>query len=223
MRSFASDASGAPWRRIVAGLLIAALAAPLQANLLSNGDFEAGDTGGINDTGVPTDWLAWGPVSGWHHDDAGKVIDTKAIKFWWDDVGIWQDVSILGGSDYAFSVMALNHTDDTLFGWNGLLIAEFYDSNIGFDPGDKLLEVTVDKYLSASDPVNAWVPVGGTVTAPATADTARFILKIGDWTAEGVGGSLNLDNASLTLVPEPSTIAGLLAFGLLAVCRRRFE
>ena len=195
--------------------LIGTLATPASAELLLNGGFEDGDTGPINGAGVPTNWFAWGPESGWHHDDAGKVIDTKAVKFWWDDIGMWQDFAVTAGDEYLFSVEALNHTDDTLTGWNGLLIAEFYDSG----SGDKLLDVVVDKYFSASDPVNEWVNVSGTVQAPVGADLGRMILKIGDWT-EGVGGSLNLDNASVTLVPEPAALVGMLAVALLALRRR---
>jgi len=197
----------------VSVLLIGTLTVPALANLLVNGDFETGDTGPINGAGVPTDWFAWGPTSGWHHDDAGKVIDTKAIKFWWDDVGLWQDFDATAGVEYLFSVEVLNATDDTLVGWNGILIAEFYDS------GDaQLTALTVDKYLSASDPVDQWVNVSGVVTAPAGTDYGRMILKIGDWTPDGVGGSLNLDNASV--VPEPATLAVLLVLGTLAARRR---
>ena len=190
------------------------LALPASAELLSNGDFETGDTGAINGSGNPTDWFAWGAESGWHHDDAGRVIDTKAVKFWWDDVGMWQDFPVSAGSDYLYSVETLNATTDTLVGWNGQLIAEFYD--IG---GGQVGNVTVDKYYSATDPVDEWVNVSGVVTAPATAVTGRMILKIGDWT-DTVGGSLNFDNASVTLVPEPTALTALLAAAALVLRRR---
>ena len=215
MRTSVMKSSGSRHLLTVAAIaLVAVLAMPASAELLLNGGFEEGDTGGINGSGVPTNWYAWGSESGWHHDDAGKVIDTKAIKFWWDDVGMWQDFAATPGDEYLFSVEALNHIDDTLVGWNGQLIAEFYNSV----SGDKLSEVVVDKYYSASDPVNEWVNVSGTVVAPDGADIGRMILKIGDW-VDGVGGSLNLDNASVTLVPEPAAFA-LLAVGLLALRRR---
>ena len=201
-------------RYCIVSAAVLLLAAPAFANLLSNGGFELGDTGGINDTGNPTDWFAWGPVSGWHHDDDGKTIDDKAIKFWWDDAGVWQDFAVTEGSEYLYSVEMLNHTDDLLVDWNGHLIAEFYDS-----AETQLAATVVDKYYSAIDPTNAWVNVSGTVTAPSGAVTGRIILKIGDWT-ENVGGSLNFDDASVTQVPEPASLLALAAAALVALRRR---
>ncbi|MCP4594324.1 MAG: PEP-CTERM sorting domain-containing protein [bacterium] len=204
---------------LVALLLCCGWGESASANLLSNGGFEDGDTGGINGSGVPTDWFAWGSESGWHHDDAGKVIDTKAIKFWWDDTGVWQDFTVTAGEEYDFSVMALSVSGDPLIGWNGLLKAEFYNSAVGTEPGDVLASVEVDRYYSASDPLDEWVDVGGVVEAPAGADIGRIILKLADWQST-VGGSLNLDEAGVVLVPEPGTVC-LLAFGLVVGLRRR--
>jgi hypothetical protein len=198
----------------------AALALPASAtNLLLNGGFEDGNTGPISGDGVPTSWSAWGPTSGWHHDDAGRVIDTKAIKFWWDDTGLWQDVTIAPGGQYDFSVLALSASADPLVGWNGLLKAEFYNSALGTDSGHLLGQAEVDRFYSASDPRDQWVTVSGTVTAPPTADIARMILKIADWQSTGVGGSLNFDNASIALTPEPA--AAVLGLVLVAALRRR--
>ena len=58
----------------------------VQANLLANGDFEEGDTGQLGVVPIPG-WNSWGDA-GWHNDDAGCVIDTKGMKFWWDSSGI---------------------------------------------------------------------------------------------------------------------------------------
>ena len=54
------------------------------ANLLTNGGFEDGDTGQMTATPIPG-WNTWN-WNGWHHDDAGKTIDTKAVKLWWCSV-----------------------------------------------------------------------------------------------------------------------------------------
>jgi hypothetical protein len=194
----------------------AALVAPASANLISNGGFEEGATGNIG-AGMPA-WGVWGS-SGWHHDDAGRVIGTKAIKFWWDDAGVFQDATVVAGQQYLFSVEAFNASADRLVGWNGVLKAEFYNSALGTDPAHKLSELVVDKYFSATDPVDQWVTVSGTVIPPPTADVARVILLIADWQPVQ-GGSLNFDEASVTLVPEPAT-AGLLGLMLVVGLRRR--
>ena len=206
-------------RYVFLSLAVAAwLAAPATAaNLVVNGGFEDGATGAIG-AGMPA-WGVWGN-SGWHHDDAGRVIGTKAIKLWWDDCGVFQDVPVVGGSDYLYSVQVFNYTPELLVGWNGLLKAEFYNSALGTDPGHKLGELDVARYYSATGARDQWVTLSGTVTPPPTADLARIVLLVVDWQSTGVGGSLNFDEASVTLVPEPAT-AGLLALVLVCGQRRR--
>jgi hypothetical protein len=167
------------------------------ANLLTNGDFEQGDTGQLGVIAVPG-WLNWGQ-SGWHHDDAGRTIGTKAIVFWWDDAGLWQDVPVIPGRDYEFSVKVFNWSGNPCT-WNGLMRAEFYTST-----GGKLLEVQAGKYYAATDPKDEWVLLTGVVTAPANAATGRMVLNLTDW-FDGVGGVLNFDDASITLVAEQGQI-----------------
>ena len=194
---------------------MAALALPASAsNLLVNGGFEDGATGQVGSVAIPG-WNTWGS-SGWHHDDAGRVIDTKAIKFWWDDAGAWQDVPVVAGQQYDFSAMALSVSSNPLVGWNGLIKAEFYNSALGTDAANRISQIDVDRFYSATDPRDQWVPIGGTVTVPAGADLARVVLLIVDWQS-GVSGELNFDAASITPVPEPTTavlLAGLLVVGL---------
>jgi hypothetical protein len=196
---------------LVLAVVMAGLAATASANLLTNPGFEDGDTGQIGVVPIPG-WNSWGN-SGWHHDDAGRVIDTKAVKFWWDDAGLWQDYAATSGAQYRYSVQAFNASSDLLHVWNGLLKAEFYDAG-----GGKLADAVVDRYYSATDPADQWVEVAGTVTAPAGAVTGRIVLLIAEW-APNPGGSLNYDNASVTLVPEPAALA-LVALGILAARRR---
>ncbi len=208
-------------RSLLSCLMVTALlvgfSATASAEMLVNGGFEDGDPGVIS-AGVPG-WNVWGP-SGWHHDDAGRTIDSKAIKFWWDDAGVWQDVTVIGGQEYDFGVQVFNYSQDQLLGWNGLIKAEFYNSALGTDAANRLLEVDIDKYYSDGGLVDQWVELGGTVTAPATADIARIVLVIADWQSTGVGGSLNFDNATITPVPEPSALF-VLGLGALVLIRRR--
>lgn len=193
------------------------LAAAARAELLTNGNFEDGPTGNIS-AGIPG-WNSWGG-SGWHHDDAGRTLDAKAVVFWWDDAGIWQDFAVSPGVGYTFGVQAFSWPNDPLHLWNGLLKAEFYNSAIGTGPGQAISEFELDRFYSASDPTNTWVSLGGLAVAPAGADVGRIVLKINDWQS-GVSGVLNFDNATVT--PEPAMLT-LLACAGVALCggkRRR--
>jgi hypothetical protein len=198
-------------RYLLAMAVMVAMVVPASANLLTNGGFEDGATGNIT-AGVPG-WLEWGS-SGWHHDDAGRVIGTKAIKFWWDDAGMWQDVPVVGGQNYEFSIQAFNASAERLTGWNGWMRAEFYGSS-----GENLLTAPNIKYYSATDPVDQWVSLSGVVTAPAGAVTGRMVFGIADWQPTGVSGALNFDEASIALVPEPATL-GLLGLAMFILRRR---
>lgn len=202
-------------RRALSLVAALVLVAPALANLLTNPGFEDGATGPIGN-GVPG-WNVWGN-SGWHHDDAGRVIGTKAIKFWWDDAGIWQDFAVVAGQEYAFSVQALSAANDPLNLWKGQLKAEFYNSAIGTDPANALSATVIDRFYSATDPTEQWVTVGGSIVAPATADIGRIVLLIAEWQS-GVSGALNFDEAAVTVVPEPAAL-GLLVLGLAATRRR---
>ena len=172
----------------------AALVGSAGSNLLANAGFEEGATGNIS-AGIP-DWGVWG-ASGWHHDDVGRVIDSKAIKFWWDDTGVWQDVPVVAGNRYTYQVKVLNSSLDPLVGSNGLLKAEFYNSAQGTDPSHRLGDVAVARFYSATDPRDQWVTLSGAVAAPPTADIGRIVLMLADAQSDA-SGSLNLDEASIS-------------------------
>ncbi|HRX86063.1 MAG TPA: PEP-CTERM sorting domain-containing protein, partial [Phycisphaerae bacterium] len=106
---------------------------------------------------------------------------------------------------------------EPLVQWNGLIKAEFYDSAVGTGPGQALLEVELDRFYSASDPIDQWVEIGGSAIAPAGADVGRVVLMIVDWQPDP-GGALNIDNVVVT--PEPGALA-LLGLGAAVLLRRR--
>jgi hypothetical protein len=57
------------------GCLLFALSFPVWANLLTNGDFEDGNTGQVGSVSIPG-WNSWGS-NGWHHNDAGACLGSK--------------------------------------------------------------------------------------------------------------------------------------------------
>jgi hypothetical protein len=189
-------------KRLIAVLLSVMIMTFANANLLTDGDFEQGDTGGLNS--MPG-WSNWGG-SGWHHND-GPLQGTKGLKFWWDDAGIWQDFTATAGLQYTFAVDGYNRSAMPC-GWNGLIRAEFYDA-----ANTKLSETQLDRFYSGSDPYDTWVTIGGTVTAPANTAYGRIILQIADWHS-GISGDFFFDNASVE-VPEPATLLVLGLGGLL--------
>jgi len=189
-------------KKLVVVLLSLAIVACAGANLLNNPGFEDGDTGGLSSI---TDWNSWGN-SGWHHND-GPLLDTKGLKFWWDDAGLWQDFTATAGNDYTFAVEVYNRSANPC-GWNGLMRVEFYDSS-----DTKIYDTQLDRFYTGVDPYDEWVTIGGTLTAPAGTAYGRIILQIADW-HDGISGDLFFDNASVE-IPEPATMVILGLGGLL--------
>ncbi|HBG27886.1 MAG: hypothetical protein A2Y10_07260 [Planctomycetes bacterium GWF2_41_51] len=194
-------------KKLIAVLVSVMMISCANANLLSNGDFEEGDTGGINS--IPG-WYNWGG-SGWHHND-GPLLDSKGLKFWWDDAGIWQDFGATAGLEYTFGVEVYNRASAPC-GWNGLMRVEFYDAS-----DTKIYDAQLDRFYSGSDPYDTWVTIGGAVAAPENTTSGRIILQIADWYS-GISGDLFFDNASV-VVPEPMTMA-IFGLGLLLIKRKK--
>jgi len=180
------------------------------ANLLINGDFEDGDTGQLGVVAIPG-WNSWGDA-GWHNDDAGCVMDTKGMKFWWDSAGMWQDFAAVAGTTYTYSVQVMDASRDTSANnWDFQIEAEFYDV-----ADTQLAAVALGYFDSSIQPDDTWVQIGDSIVAPAGTAYGRIVLRLWDW-QEGIGGALYFDNASV--VPEPATLAMLTLGGLLL--RRR--
>jgi glucosylceramidase len=173
-----------------AALFMLVLTALSQANLLTNGDFEDGDTGQVGSAAIPG-WNSWGS-SGWHHDDAGAVIDAKGMKFWWDQVGLWQDFTATAGVTYDYRVQVMDFSGDTSANnWDFQIEAEFYDS------GDNdIIKVVLDQFDSSSEPDDTWVEIGGSITAPGNTAYGRVVMRTVDW-QEGIDGSIYFDNVSV--------------------------
>lgn len=196
-------------------------AGPAEAQLITNGGFEGGTTGQFGSATIPN-WLVWGS-DGWHHGDAGLFHGgSLAIKTWSDTTGIYQDFSAAAGLSYDVSSYALSGSADALTGWDGVLKVEWFQTGVG-----SVGTQEVGRFEgSGVDPLGAWKLVSGTVVAPTGADQGRLVMHL---VTDGAGprsGSLNWDDASVTLtaIPEPSSVV-LLGLGLAAIAglRRRFS
>lgn len=181
------------------------------AELLVNGDFEQGDTGQVGVVPIPG-WNSWG-TNGWHNNDAGAVIDTKSMKFWWDGVGMWQDFAATAGTTYLYSVQVMDAGRDTSpNNWDLQIEAEFYNAS-----NAALVKTPLGYFDSTLQPNDTWIQIGGSIAAPVDTAYGRVVIRTLDW-QPGIAGALYFDNVSV--VPEPATLA-LLALGGLLLGRRK--
>ena len=182
-----------------------------QANLLTNGGFEDGDLGQLGSVAIPG-WNSWGDA-GWHNSDAGAVIDSKGMKFWWDSAGMWQDFTAAAGTTYDYSVQVMDWSGDTSANnWDFRIEAEFYDA-----ADTQLTAVVLGYFDSSIQPDDTWVEIGDSLVAPVNTAYGRVILRMWDW-QDGIGGSIYFDNVSV--VPEPATLV-FLGLGGFLLRRRR--
>jgi hypothetical protein len=185
-----------------------------EANLLSNSDFETGDTGQFGAVTIDN-WTTYG-ASGWHHTDYNHSAGgSKAIKIWWDDTAAYQDVTVAEGVTYNFCGYAYTPAggDELGSGWNGVYKVEWLSGDT------KLSENEVGRFIGGTDAADSWKALSGEYTAPSGADTARVFLSLvnmdSTW-SEPHTGSIGFDDLSAEAVPEPASIM-LVASGLLGL------
>lgn len=175
--------------------LILVLIACSQANLLINGDFENGVTGQVGSVAIPG-WSNWGS-NGWHHDDTGQVIGTKGMKFWWDQVGLWQDYAATAGVTYDYSVQVMDFSGETSENnWDFQIEAEFYDKT-----NTAIVKIVLGTFDSSIQPDDTWVEIGGSITAPANTAYGRVVMRTTDW-HDGIAGSIYFDNVVVVARPQ---------------------
>ncbi|HRU16121.1 MAG TPA: glycoside hydrolase family 30 beta sandwich domain-containing protein [Anaerohalosphaeraceae bacterium] len=161
-------------------------------NLLTNGGFEEGDLGQLGSVSIPG-WHSWGDA-GWHHNDAGRVIGSKGMKFWWDSCGLWQDYAAIPSATYLYSVQVMDCSADTsAINWNLQLEAEFYDAG-----HSAIVKTVLAVFDSSIEPDDTWVRISGAITAPAETAYGRVVLRLGNWRS-GIGGAIYFDEVSVTL------------------------
>jgi hypothetical protein len=207
-------------RRIVVLLSTVCLAAGAAnaQNLLLNGDFNSPASGAW-----PDNWSQWSWGTGWanHENNAGVSYDSSyylvagASGGSGGGGGFFQTVSATAGTEYNLTVLS---GADAWWLPTGTMTMFFLDSSavqLGtatrntVDPAvyGPLWPVTPENPNGAYDKPHPWESYSLTATAPAGTTDVKV-----EFSANWATGSIWFENASLTVVPEPGTVA-LLALG----------
>jgi hypothetical protein len=191
---------------LLSAVWLAAGAANAQ-NLLLNGDFNDPATGD-----PPTGWTPWAWGNGWanHENNAGVTYDGShylvagAAGDPGGGGGFYQILPATAGMQYKLDVLS---GADAWWLPTGTMTLFFLDSS-AVELGSATRN-TVDPadYGGLYDIPHPWAPYSLTAIAPA--GTAE--VKV-EFAANWATGSIWFENASLSVVPEPS-VAGLLALG----------
>lgn len=208
----------------------AVLAAPASAatNLVTNGDFEAGNTGftsGYSYVGTPGDFAMYGEGTytvgesprdyhnlwadfGAYEGDLFFIANGSVAN----DLPAWQQTltGLTVGATYNFSAYAVNVCCNSSFGGPN---ATPFIIAVRTDGGTQTIATS-----GAVTGTGSWMQFGGSFVATAT--TAN--LSIFNDNSQASGNDYGLDLISVTAVPEPASWALMLGgFGLLGTAARR--
>ncbi|MHC5183185.1 MAG: carbohydrate-binding protein [Planctomycetota bacterium] len=183
--------------RIVLALCLATVTVSSFAGseILSNSGFEDGDLGQFGTVTIPG-WDVFG-TNGYHHDESGNVIGSKAIKSSTFDTVVRQDFPITAGEQYIFSVKMFSSSSDPLTQAEGVMFAKWYDGEPGVAGTAKISEYQVGSFDPGSDSLDSWKIVAGRLIAPAGAAYARIALKL---SSDAFSGYIYFDEASVRQV-----------------------
>ena len=211
-------------KKVLLLMAFMALASVASANLLVNGDFEAGtsDDNGFDGSG----WTHWSWGNGWSNREVKYNDETNGFQggngTWLLNVG---DTS-WGGGGGAYQVLAA--TEGTTFqltvesgadkwwlptGYMSLIWLDSTDTEIGNDSRTTVDPANYGGVYDAEHPMESYTLVG---TAPAGTASVKV-----EFSANNIeGGSVTFDNAVLEVVPEPATLVLLGLGGFLFRSRR---
>ena len=200
----------------------------VQANLLANGGFDsaAGFTANpITLATVDQGWAnSFGPnssgQSSLYYESAGFSLQVTEGAAAWNPAGTYQVVSgVTVGQTYQLTVDVLAPAAMTDSAWSTPI-----DVQLQFFDASLVNLSTAETGWSAIGTVGQWTQYSVTATAPLNAVYAAPYLMMMESGNQTASDYLYFDNANLTAVPEPATIALLgmgLAFPLYLIRRRK--
>ena len=200
---------------------------------LANASFESPDASGGDVPGAGAPWNSFNanfttsnlinnnPPGSFFNPDAKS--GTQLLKQFGVDAGSFQDLAASPGEEWTASAWAQSWAGDPNNN-TGLLQIFFRDATTNLcDPGG--FNPCNQAVFDTSQPLDTWVQLMTSATAPAGTTTARIQLILVPDATTPAGGALFWDDASLEVsaVPVPAAVwlfgSGLL--GLVGVARRR--
>jgi hypothetical protein len=222
---------------VLMAVVVLAMAGQANAELFINGDFEAGAwDGGGSGSGAAYPWTAMPPSlepSGGSDGGQWMKFDTSPADFsgeWaWAWSGIWNPggkIAAAPGEEFTVSGMAKHVSDGNTL----RAFVKYFDAagnQVDYD-GVNDVEANPDRYMPTWTTGGEWAAFSDTFTVPTvdlqgnpfTAPIAQFDVTFSVETEQAVVG---VDELSLHLIPEPTTIV-LLGLGVLSLLiRNRFS
>ncbi len=210
----------------VASVMTLALSSSvINAQVLVNGDFEQGLTG----------WTTFGNA---YSDPAHAQSGAQGLKLYgnwwyaWDATGAYQNLPANPGETWTLHAFGFNPSGDAVTGGNqnfALLKLIWLDGPngtgnalqplagpgavFGSNPGIE------SSQLNNQTPLDTWVPLSASGVAPAGTQSVQIFGGL-FLQPNFEGGSLWLDNETITVVPEPGALA-LFGLALLGLLRRK--
>lgn len=209
---------------LTAGLCCALAPSAARAqNLLANPGFEAPDASGGDQSATGSGWQSWNPwvspftgfiTTGQHHAgaQAGKT-------FGGPNSGFYQFVPVVPGTSLNASGWLLNSSSDPMNNAQQTvdLRLTFFDGPNG--TGNNLGLVISPTNINANTK-DVWTQVSlSNVPVPAGAQSVQWLAFENN--PASAGGAFFVDDAVLSLVPEPASLGAAALVGGVALMRRR--
>jgi hypothetical protein len=208
-----------------ASLMLAMASVSLGQNLLSDPGFEgvnasANDVPMAGSGGAWSGWNNWvSPYSGYYTASVAHSGLQAAKTFSGPNAGIYQYVPVTAGQTYTASAYFENSSTDVITDTAATEDVRMIFFSGANGTGSALAtDVAPVNFVPGTSPVNTWVQLTVTGAAPAGTESVQWMAFFNN--PDYASGSMFVDDASLTAVPEPASL-GLLAIGGLAALRRK--